>query len=247
MDFGVRQKHDVLNSYQKNIAVSKRGDVSFSELVAAKEANRAEGASFQEMLKSRYPGAYYNVMDTSKIDGGLWGRNDYPWDAYFVEPADKSVLEWTPSGPQPSMQDSKVQFKINSMVGKMSIVIPPELEEKIQSNPELAQQVMERIDSFLAKHNRIEVNEGFLITFDKNGEINHACVVSEGRVTVSSSEFVEAQKARRAKQAEYERLAEKNALKRRQMGKRQEVKLKSENITKLEKLSGYSKRSHGKG
>lgn len=218
MDFGVREGHYLTNQYQSNIAMGKRAGVSFSELVAAKEANRTEGANFQEMLKSRYPGAYYNVMDTSKIDDGLWGRNDYPWDAYFLEPADKSVLEWTPSGAEPSMQDSKVQSKINSMVGKMSVVIPPELEEKMQNNPELAQQVMQRVDNFIAKHYRMEVNQGFLITFDKNGEINHACIVSEGRVTVSSSEFVEARKAREEKQKEYERLAEKSALKRRQIG-----------------------------
>ncbi len=220
MDFEVKDKLGefyLAGQYRKNMTMGKSGGIRFSELAAAKAAEKTEGASFQEMLKSRYPGAYYNVMDTSKIDDGLWGRNDYPWDAYFVEPADMSVLEWTPSGPQPSMQDSKVQSKINSMAGKTSIVIPSELEEKMQNNPELAQQVMERVDNFIAKHYRTEANQGFLITFDKNGEINHACVVSEGRITVSSSEFVEARKAREAKHAEYERLAEKSALKRKML------------------------------
>lgn len=217
MDFGVIGGYCLTKQYQKNRTMEKSEGVSFSEIAAAKMTQKAEGANFEELLKSKYPKAYYNVMDTSKIDDGLWGRNDYPWDAYFLEPADKSVLEWTPSGAEPSMQDSKVQSKINSMAGQMSIVIPPELEEKMQSNPELAQQVLERVDYFIATHYRMEANQGFLITFDKNGEINHACVVSEGKVIVSSSEFVEEQKARKAKQAEYERLAEKSALKRRQV------------------------------
>ena len=52
------------------------------------------------------------------------------------------------------------------------------------------------------------------MTFDKNGEINHACVVGELKFTVSSSEFVEARREREAKHAEYERLAEESALKR---------------------------------
>ncbi len=55
---------------------------------------------------------------------------------------------------------------------------------------------MNNVDGFIAKYYRPEANQGFLITFDENGEINHACVVSEGRVTVSSSEFAEARKAR---------------------------------------------------
>ena len=31
-------------------------------------------AEFKDILKSKHPGAYFNVMDTSKIDHGLWGE-----------------------------------------------------------------------------------------------------------------------------------------------------------------------------
>ena len=69
--------------YRKNAAADKNGGVSFAELAATKAAGKTENVSFKEMLKSKYSGAYYNVMDTSKIDGSLWGRNDYPWDILF--------------------------------------------------------------------------------------------------------------------------------------------------------------------
>ena len=173
-----------------------------------------EKVSVESMLKAKYPGAFYNVMDTSKIDHGLWGRNDYPWDAYFTEPANDAILNWTPSGPEPSMQHPNVASKINSMAGKLSIVIPPELEEKMQNDDKLAQQVMGRVDEFIAKYYRPEANQGFLITFKENGEIGEACIACEGRVTVSSSEFVEARRAREKRTAEYERIAEENAIKR---------------------------------
>ena len=222
MDFGVTGNlggYYLAEQYRKNAASGTSGGVSFAELAAAKSAGKTEGVnvSFEEMLKSKYPGAYYNVMDTSKIDGGLWGRNDYPWDAYFSEPADASVLGWTPSGAEPDMQSPEVHAKLNSMVGKIAIVIPLELEEKMKNDPELAKKVMERVDNFLATNSTPGLNEGFLMTFDENGEINHACVVGEGRFTVSSSEFVEARKAREAKHAEYERLAEESALKRKML------------------------------
>ena len=134
--------------YQKSVT-GKSDGVSFAALAATKAAEKTEGVSFKEMLKSKYPGAYYNVMDTSKIDRELWGRNDYPWDAYFSEPADESVLDWTPSGTEPDMQSPEVHAKLNSMVGKIAIVIPPELEEKMKNEPELAKKVMERVDNFL--------------------------------------------------------------------------------------------------
>ena len=153
-------------------------------------------------------------MDTSKIDSSLWGRNDYPWDKYFSNNADDSVLNWKPSGAEPDMQSPAVRAKMNAMLGKIAVVIPPELEEKMKNNTELAQKVMERVDSFLLSNSTPGENEGFLMTFDENGEINHACVVGELKFTVSSSEFVEARRARGAKHAEYERLAEEAALKR---------------------------------
>ena len=199
-DYGLLGKiggYGAAGIYQKGKAADS-GGVSFLELASAKAAQNvteqtsATGMSFEDMLKSKYPGAYYNVMDTSKIDGGLWGRNDYPWDAYFSEPADASVLGWTPSGAEPDMQSPEVHAKLNSMVGKIAIVIPPELEEKMKNDPELAKKVMERVDNFLLTNSTPGENEGFLMTFDENGEINHACVVGEGKFTVSSSEFVEA-------------------------------------------------------
>ncbi len=220
MDFGVTGKlggYYLAEQYRKNVAADKNGGVSFAELAAAKAAGKTENVSFKEMLKSKYPEAYYNVMDTSKIDGFLWGRNDYPWDKYFSNNVDDSVLNWKPSGAEPDMQSPAVRAKMNAMLGKISVVIPPALEERMKNNTELTQKVMERMDSFLLSNSTPGENEGFLMTFDENGEINHACVVGELKFTVSSSEFVEARRAREAKHAEYERLAEEAALKRRLM------------------------------
>ncbi len=220
MDFGVTGKlggYYLVEQYRKNVAADKNGGVSFAELAAAKAAGKTENVSFKEMLKSKYPEAYYNVMDTSKIDGFLWGRNDYPWDKYFSNNVDDSVLNWKPSGAEPDMQSPAVRAKMNAMLGKISVVIPPALEERMKNNTELTQKVMERMDSFLLSNSTPGENEGFLMTFDENGEINHACVVGELKFTVSSSEFVEARRAREAKHAEYERLAEEAALKRRLM------------------------------
>ncbi len=220
MDFGVTGKlggYYLVEQYRKNVAADKNGGAGFVELAAAKAAGKTENVSFKEMLKSKYPEAYYNVMDTSKIDGFLWGRNDYPWDKYFSNNVDDSVLNWKPSGAEPDMQSPAVRAKMNAMLGKISVVIPPALEERMKNNTELTQKVMERMDSFLLSNSTPGENEGFLMTFDENGEINHACVVGELKFTVSSSEFVEARRAREAKHAEYERLAEEAALKRRLM------------------------------
>ncbi len=81
MDFGVTGKLGgcyLAEQYRKNAAADKNGGVSFAELAAAKAVGRSDvsGMSFKDMWQARFPGAYYNVMDTSKIDGSLWGGEE---------------------------------------------------------------------------------------------------------------------------------------------------------------------------
>ena len=220
MDFRVTGKlgeYYLAEQHRQNAAGGSEG-VSFAKLAAAKAAGQSDvsGMSFKDMWQARYPGAYYNVMDTSKIDGSLWGRNDYPWDKYFSNHADASVLDWKPSGAEPAMLDSDVQAKINSTIGKKAVVVPPELEEKMKNDPELAESVMAKVAGFIAQQDIMNPNprKGYLIALDENGDIAHACVTSE-KMSVSSAEFIEARKAREEKRAEYAGLNEESALKRR--------------------------------
>ena len=237
MDYAVTGKLGgcyLAEQYRKNASPDKNGGVSFAELAAAKAVGRSDvsGMSFKDMWQARFPGAYYNVMDTSKIDGSLWGRNDYPWDKYFSNNADASVLDWKPSGAEPAMLDPKVQAKINSTIGKKAIVVPPELEEKMKNDPELAKSVMAKVEGFIAEQDIMNPNprKGYLIALDENGDIAHACVTSE-KMSVSSAEFIEARKAREAKHAEYEKMAEQAALKRRLMEQEADERHYKDSIT----------------
>ncbi len=203
MDFGVTGKlggHYPAEPYRKNAVSDRNAGVSFAKLAAAKVAGQSEaaGMDFKDMWQARYPGAYYNVMDTSKIDGSLWGRNDYPWDRYFSNHADDSVLDWKPSGEEPAMLDSKVQAKIHSTIGKKAIVVSPKLEEKMKNDLELAKRVMAKAEGFIAEQDILNPNpqKGYLIALDENGDIAHACVTSE-KMSVSSADFIKARKARR--------------------------------------------------
>lgn len=233
------------NIYQKGKAADSSG-VSFLELASAKaaqnvtEQTNATGMSFKDMWQSRFPGAYYNIMDTSKIDDSLWGRNDYPWDKYFSNNADDSVLDWKPSGAEPAMLDSKVQAKINSTIGKKAIVVPPELEEKMKNDPELAKSVIAKVEGFIAEQDIMNPNprKGYLIALDENGDIAHACVTSE-KMSVSSAEFIEARKAREAKHAKYERIAEENAIKRKLREQQEDERYYKSSITKKTASDAY--------
>ena len=216
MDFGIINKSNdyISNYYNKNKSVIATDGTDFSSAISAKTTGKVEDFNFVNSLKTKYPASYYNVMDTSRINNQLWGRNDYPWNKYFSEPADQTVLDWMPAGKEPSMLDSKVQHNISETLGKMSVVIPSTLEKKMENNPELAKSILDKVDNFVDKYYRPGANQGFLITFNEDGEIGNTCITSEGKVTVSSSEFVEQRKAREARHAEYERIVKESIEKR---------------------------------
>ena len=218
MDFGVTGKlggYYLAEQYRKNAAADKNGGVSFAELAAAKAAGQSEvsGMRFKDMWQARYPGAYYHVMDGSKISQGAWDRNDFPFERFFSDNVDESVLGWTPSGAEPSANSPEVQSRWSSTAGRKAVIVPPALEEKMQNDPGLAEKVMANVENFIATYPATP-GCSYLIELDENGEISKYRVTSPGTITISSSEFVEARRAREEKHAEYERLAEEAALKR---------------------------------
>ena len=235
MDFGVTGKlggYYLAEQYRKT-AAGKREGVSFAELAAAKATGPSEGSgmSFKDMWQARYPGAYYHVMDGSKISQGAWDRNDFPLERFFSDNVDESVLGWTPSGAEPSANSPEVQSRWSSTAGRKALIVPPTLEEKMQNDPELAEKVMANVENFIATYPAVP-GCSYLIELDENGEISKYRVTSPGTITVSSSEFVEARRAREAKHAEYERLAEEAVLKRRLMEQEADKRYYQTSITK---------------
>ena len=235
MDFGVTGKlggYYLAEQYRKT-AAGKREGVSFAELAAAKATGQSEvsGMSFKDMWQARYPGAYYHVMDGSKISQGAWDRNDFPLERFFSDNVDESVLGWTPSGAEPSANSPEVQSRWSSTAGRKALIVPPALEEKMQNDPELAEKVMANVENFIATYPAVP-GCSYLIELDENGEISKYRVTSPGTITVSSSEFVEARRAREAKHAEYERLAEEAVLKRRLMEQEADKRYYKDSMTK---------------
>ena len=114
MDFGVTGKlggYYLAEQYRKN-AAGKSGGVSFAELAAAKAAqSEVSGMSFKDMWQARYPGAYYHVMDGSKISQGAWDRNDFPLEKFFRDDADTSAVNWKPTGAEPEATSPQVQSR----------------------------------------------------------------------------------------------------------------------------------------
>lgn len=242
MDFGVTGKlggYYLAEQYRKNAAADKNGGVSFAELAAAKAAGQSEasGMSFKDMWQARFPGAYYHTADAFSIPQGVGERNDFPFEKFFCNDLDESAVNWKPNGANPAMDSSGVQSRLHSIAGQKSIVVPPELEEKMKNDPALAKQVMARVESFIATNQVPGRICSYLIVLDENGEIARFRASSHGgNITGPTEEemrqFEAEQAAKKKRREEYARLNEESALKRRLMEQEADERYYKDSMTK---------------
>lgn len=209
-------ERNVLSNMQQNKAASKQQnhhDVSFGAFLTNTLAPTQENdVGFKEIWQERFPNAYYHVMDASKIPQEHWQRNDYPFEKFFASQIDDSILNWQPSGIEPQMGNASVQARMESILGQNAIVVPKELEEKLKNNPQLARKISQNIDHLFAQQGFVSTsNTSALIVFDENGDIARFRLTSGGSFSVSSDEFVQAAKKRRAEQEQARKNAEEYA------------------------------------
>lgn len=241
-ELGINPYIYLASAVNRNSSVSRHNSVSFIDIMAAKGAENTEktGTSFEEMWKSKYPGAYYHVMDASKISQGVWERNDFPREKFFQDEVDDSILDWKPSGADPAMSDPSVQSRLDSILGKKSIIVPPELEEKMKNDPELAKKVMEKVDNFIATHpTRPGRILSYLISLDENGDIAHFSVTGGGgNISQSTSRADDDYFERKDKEAERRRLQikeqEKKAIERRKLAQEEYLNQQMESQQRLQ-------------
>ena len=115
------------------------------DLIRAEETAATEKVSVESMLKSKYSNLVYNVGDGTST---AWRtRNDYPFEALFQEgeKATEQIENWKPVGTNP-----KNQRYLPIAPGSKAVMIHPKAQEHMENDPEFAQEVMERIESWWA-------------------------------------------------------------------------------------------------
>ena len=249
MDFGVTSKlweYGINN--RTSVMTEKNIDGSFAEIAAAKAADKgnATGMNFKDMWQTRFPGAYYHTMDASNIPQGVWERNDFPFEKFFQKDVDESVLDWNSNGANPAMDSSAVQSRLHSISGQKSIVVPPELEEKMKSDPALAQRVMAKVESFIVANQVPGRICSHLIVLDENGEITRFRASSHGGNFTGPTEaeqrqFEAEQAAKKKRREKYIELNEESALKRKVLEQETDRRYYKSSVARQNAFKAYEK------
>lgn len=201
-------------------------DINFYDMAiqSAREAKteqikNIEAPSLESMLKAKYPGLAYHVFDAST---SYWRtRNDYPHYMLYDQDCDISVLEnWQPTGENPFYGSIDGQFiapkEIHALSnvppGSKAVVIHPDVQKRMEENPDYAYEIMETIENWfvydIARNESImpgsTIGMSQAVAIGKDGTIvNAAASKSGGTLTRSSDEMVQAYYRRKKKRAEY--------------------------------------------
>lgn len=169
-------------------------------------------------------------VGNTNVSSANWQRNDFPFWKYFDKNASADCLnDWQPKGANPPLTDAHIQQGLGSIgIGKMAILIPEELQAKMDADEEYAREIMAKVQKWKEDYDRrdnalaasygydvaqFQAGKNYCLQLDENGDVVNATVSgSGGRITQSSDEMVKAYYTRKKKQAEYKRIAQENAV-----------------------------------
>lgn len=192
-------------------------------------------------------------VGNANISSGNWQRNDFPFWKYFDRNTSADALnDWKPEGANPSQMRSDLQRNYNSVgSGRIAILVPESLQQKMDADPAYARQIMAKLQAWKEDYDRWDntvaasygynvaehqAGKSYVFDLDENGDVRNCTVTGPGRITVSSSEFVEARKKREAKHAEYEKWAEERAWKRKRLEQEDEERYYKSRMVKEDLL-----------
>ena len=204
------------NLQYKNIGTSFKSMLS-EELTAVE--------SFDDMWQStigkyfgQYSANFYHIMDASSISQEVWTHNDFPYEKFLTNEVDVSVLNWKPTRSSPSQPDSDVQSKLTATLGKHSMIIPPELDEKLKTDPALRKKVLANVEDIYKFHKQPPafkmpgVKEygtkiyGSVTILNAEGDVENCVVTSGGTIMEPDEETlrqIEVEHRRKLKRKEF--------------------------------------------
>lgn len=219
MDVRIEQSN-LLNIFSPRTSTKSIG-TSFKSMLADELTTEENFADMWQSTLESYYGTFsqnfYHVMNAS-ISQTIWTHNDFPHYKFFANTVDESVLTWKPTRVNPSQLDSAVQRQIHATLGKNAIVVPPELDEKLKTDPTLRKKVIANIDKVCKFHTQPVpfkmhgVKEygtkiyGAVIVLNADGEVENCAMSSGGTIMGSDEETlrqIEVERKRKLKLKEY--------------------------------------------
>ncbi len=244
------------SAFQAAYAMKMAGATDYISMISRAYSTGKVGATNFEDAFPQYD--VITHVGNANISSGNWQRNDFPFWKYFDRNTSADALnDWKPEGANPSQMRSDLQRNYNSVgPGQIAILVPESLQKKMDADPAYARQIMKKLQEWKEDYDRwdntvaasygynvaeFQAGKSYVFDLDENGNVRNCTVTGPGRITVSSSEFVEARKKREEKHAEYEKWAEERAWKRKLLEQENEERYYQSRLVNEIMLNAYEK------
>ena len=242
MEFGVTGKpreYGLEGRYRKKETSGKRQGMSFAELAAANLTWQREVMSgsvdyvsaISQLFNTGTIGAanfvdgfsQYQVIThvgNADISPANWQRNDFPYWKYFDKDTSADALnDWRPTGENPPQTRPDLQRNYGSIgAGRIAILIPDSLQEKMDADPAYARQIVAKLRQWKEDYDRWDntvaasfganvaehqASKSYVFDLDENGDVRNCTVTSSGGEitgpTKEEKEQIEAEQLRKWK------------------------------------------------
>lgn len=138
-------------SINRNIS----NNVSFGDILAS--VSNHETVSAKDMFSVAF--SDYNVKVKSgdcSVPSSCWNRKDFPAWKFFQDDTNADCLNrWRPQGTTPTGAEAPIQSALSQIeYGSMAVIIPDELREKMEADPEYAWEVAEKVQKYKEDYDR---------------------------------------------------------------------------------------------
>lgn len=182
---------------------------------------------------------FYDVVThvgNADISAANWQRNDFPFWEYFRKDTRADALnEWRPEGANPPQTRSDLQRNYSSIgPGRIAVLIPESLQQKMDADPAYAQQIMIKLQTWKEDYDRwdntlaasygynvaeYQAGKSYVFDLDENGDVRNCTVTGSGRITGPTEEerrqFKAEQDRKRRLRVKYIQIQEESAERRR--------------------------------
>lgn len=184
-------------------------DVKSLEELAAEVGIQGKVVEKTGEWKDYFPGMQViTKVGNCNVQSGIWSRTDFPFWEYFKAGTSAEALNnWQPSGPQPDMLNPKIQSSLRGIgYGKVSILIPEKLQEKMDADPAYAEEIYRKVakwkEDYDAWDNSVAASLGmnvaahqfsksYCVQLDEDGNVGNFTVVGGGLDITENKEKVE--------------------------------------------------------
>ena len=187
-----------------NTKVDKGNNLSFPQIFS--EIRGTNQISAKDMFSTAYPANDVNVkVGNCDIAGEIWERKDFPvWQYFQDDVSADSLNNWKPTEAGLTGAEFYIQQELKKIgFGEIVVMLPESLQKKMETNPEYAQEITEKLQKWKADYDRMDnavaasygddpilyqMTKSYCIQLDEDGNVKNYTVVSGGIDTKKSDD-----------------------------------------------------------